>query len=129
VKGALDRGVRREEIAVFYRIHAQSRPLEEALRVENVPYAIVGGLRFYDRAEVKDLLAYLRLMLNPNDDVSLLRVINTPPRKIGKTTIDRVVAHAGRGEHLAVEAHRLGRPPRTTWAARRARPSRASTSS
>ncbi len=94
VKGALRQGVPAREIAVFYRIHAQSRPLEEAMRVENVPYAIIGGLRFYDRAEVKDLLAYLRLMTNPSDDVSLLRVINTPPRKIGKTTIDRVVAHA-----------------------------------
>jgi len=94
VKGALRQGVSAREVALFYRIHAQSRPLEEALRVENVPYAIIGGLRFYDRAEVKDLLAYLRLMTNPNDDVSLLRVINTPARKIGKTTIDRVVAHA-----------------------------------
>jgi DNA helicase-2/ATP-dependent DNA helicase PcrA len=94
VKGALRHGTPAREVALFYRIHAQSRPLEEALRAENVPYAIIGGLRFYDRAEVKDLLAYLRLMTNPNDDVSLLRVINTPPRKIGKTTVDRVVAHA-----------------------------------
>jgi DNA helicase-2/ATP-dependent DNA helicase PcrA len=94
VKGALRQGTAAREVALFYRIHAQSRPLEEALRAENVPYAIIGGLRFYDRAEVKDLLAYLRLMTNPNDDVSVLRVINTPPRKIGKTTVDRVVAHA-----------------------------------
>jgi DNA helicase-2/ATP-dependent DNA helicase PcrA len=85
---------------VFYRIHAQSRPLEEALRVANVPYVIVGGVRFYDRAEVKDLLAYLRLLLNPNDDVSLLRVVNVPPRKIGKTTLDRMQAHAYGGTSL-----------------------------
>jgi len=94
VRGALDRGVAPEEIAVFYRIHAQSRPLEEALRGARVPYRIVGGVRFYDRAEVKDLLAYLRLALNPNDDVQLLRVLNVPARKLGKTTVDRVVAFA-----------------------------------
>ncbi len=94
VRGALDRGVPPEEVAVFYRIHAQSRPLEEALRGARVPYRIVGGVRFYDRAEVKDLLAYLRLALNPNDDVQLLRVLNVPARKLGKTTVDRVVAYA-----------------------------------
>jgi DNA helicase-2/ATP-dependent DNA helicase PcrA len=94
VAGALRDGVAPNEIAVFYRIHAQSRPLEEGLRVANVPYVIVGGVRFYERAEVKDVLAYLRLMLNPNDDVALLRVINTPARKIGKTTSDRLIAHA-----------------------------------
>ncbi len=94
VAGSIRQGVEPREIAVFYRIHAQSRPLEEALRAANVPYIIVGGVRFYERAEVKDVLAYLRLMLNPNDDVALLRVINTPARKIGKTTVDRVVAHA-----------------------------------
>ncbi len=95
VAAAIRQGVPPREIAVFYRIHAQSRPLEEGLRVADVPYVIVGGVRFYERAEVKDALAYLRLMLNPNDDVALLRVINTPARKIGKTTIDRLVAHAG----------------------------------
>ncbi len=92
--GAIRQWISPGEIAVFYRIHAQSRPLEEAMRVANVPYVIVGGVRFYERAEVKDVLAYLRLMLNPNDDVALLRIINTPARKIGKTTIDRVIAHA-----------------------------------
>jgi DNA helicase-2/ATP-dependent DNA helicase PcrA len=94
VKGAIDQGVSRKEIAVFYRIHAQSRPIEEAMRAANVPYTIIGGMRFYERAEVKDILAYLRLMLNPNDDTSLLRVVNTPSRKIGKTTTDRLAAYA-----------------------------------
>ncbi len=94
VKGSLERGTPAREVAVFYRIHAQSRTLEEALRVANVPYVIVGGVRFYERAEVKDLIAYLRVLLNPNDDVSLLRVVNVPPRKIGKTTLDRMQAHA-----------------------------------
>ncbi|MEZ4392076.1 MAG: UvrD-helicase domain-containing protein [Polyangiales bacterium] len=94
VKGALERGTPAREVAVFYRIHAQSRTLEEAMRVANVPYVIVGGVRFYERAEVKDLIAYLRLTLNPHDDVSLMRVVNVPPRKIGKTTLDRMLAHA-----------------------------------
>ena len=94
VKGAIGRGVSPREIALFYRIHAQSRTLEEAMRAADVPYVIVGGVRFYERAEVKDLIAYLRLLLNPNDDVSLLRVVNVPSRKIGKTTLDKLQAHA-----------------------------------
>ena len=94
VKSAIDKGVSAREVAVFYRVHAQSRPLEEALRAAGIAYVIVGGVRFYERAEVKDVLAYLRLLLNPNDDVSLLRVINTPSRKIGKTTLDRVQLQA-----------------------------------
>jgi DNA helicase-2/ATP-dependent DNA helicase PcrA len=86
------------ELAVFYRIHAQSRVVEEALRAANIPYRIVGGLRFYDRAEVKDLLAYLRVLATPEDDVSLLRILNVPARGIGKTTIERVLdLAAGQG--------------------------------
>jgi DNA helicase-2/ATP-dependent DNA helicase PcrA len=81
-------------LAVFYRIHAQSRVLEEALRAARIPYRVVGGVRFYDRAEVKDLLAYLRLVANPEDDVSFLRVVNVPARGIGKTTIDRLLDDA-----------------------------------
>ena len=101
VAAALARGTAARDIAVFYRIHAQSRPLEEAMRAANIPYVIHGGTRFYERAEVKDVLSYLRLLLNPNDDVSLLRVVNTPARKIGKTSIDRLVAHAtARGDSV-----------------------------
>jgi DNA helicase-2/ATP-dependent DNA helicase PcrA len=85
-----------KHLAVFYRIHAQSRVLEEAMRAARIPYRVVGGVRFYDRAEVKDLLAYLRLVANPEDDVSFLRVVNTPPRGIGKTTIDRLLDEAAR---------------------------------
>jgi DNA helicase-2/ATP-dependent DNA helicase PcrA len=82
------------DIAVFYRIHAQSRVLEEGLRAANLPYVIVGGTRFYERAEIKDILGYLRLIANPNDDVSLLRIINVPARGIGKTTLQYVLDFA-----------------------------------
>ena len=74
--------------AVLYRTNAQSRVLEDALRRENLAYRIIGGVRFYERKEVKDALAYLKLLLNPHDDVSLRRVINTPARGIGKGVID-----------------------------------------
>jgi DNA helicase-2/ATP-dependent DNA helicase PcrA len=77
--------------AILYRTNAQSRPFEDMLVRWNVPYHIVGGLRFYDRREVKDLLAYLRVLANPADTVSLLRVINTPRRGIGASTIERLV--------------------------------------
>lgn len=87
----LGKGDSLTEMAVFYRTHAQSRVLEEALRTENIPYKIVGGTRFYDRAEVKDLLAYLRVLHNPDDDVSLQRIINVPGRGIGKTSIGRLI--------------------------------------
>ena len=83
------------DLAVFYRIHAQSRVIEEALRAANLPYRVVGGLRFYDRAEVKDLLAYLRVIASPEDDVSLLRILNVPTRGIGKTTIEKLLDTAG----------------------------------
>ncbi len=89
------------DVAVFYRTHAQSRVLEEALRAANVSYRVVGGMRFYDRAEVKDVLAYLRVLHNPGDDISLLRIVNTPPRGIGKTTVGRVLEHAA-GEGIGV---------------------------
>ena len=78
------------DMAVLYRLNAQSRALEEALVRWGVPYMVVGGLRFYDRREIKDALAYLKLLLNPSDSVSLLRVINVPRRGIGKTTIQRL---------------------------------------
>lgn len=90
------------EVAVFYRTNAQSRALEEELVRMRLAYSIVGSTRFYDRKEVKDLLAYLRLAANAQDSVSLLRVINVPPRGIGKTTVDALErAAAERGLPLA----------------------------
>ncbi len=77
--------------AILYRINAQSRAFEDELINKNIPYNIVGGLKFYERKEIKDALAYLRLIINPADTVSLLRIINTPRRGIGKTTIDNLL--------------------------------------
>ncbi len=87
-------GTSPRDIAIFYRIHAQSRVLEEVLRAEKIPYQIIGGMRFFERAEVKDLLSYLRVLDNPSSDVDLLRVVNQPSRKIGDTSIDRLVRAA-----------------------------------
>jgi DNA helicase-2/ATP-dependent DNA helicase PcrA len=80
--------------AVFYRTNAQSRPVEEELLKYDVPYTVVGGVRFYDRAEVKDVLAYLRLAVNPADGMALRRIVNRPARGIGRTTLDRAAALA-----------------------------------
>ncbi|MPL65636.1 ATP-dependent DNA helicase PcrA [bioreactor metagenome] len=83
-------------MAVLYRTNAQSRVIEEAFMKNGIPYAIVGGLKFYDRKEIKDILAYLRVIFNPNDTISLLRIINVPRRGIGDTTIGRLIEHAGK---------------------------------
>jgi DNA helicase II / ATP-dependent DNA helicase PcrA len=78
------------EFAILYRTNAQSRPFEDSLVRWGIPYTVVGGLKFYDRKEIKDVLSYLRLIANPADTVSLQRVINTPRRGVGKTTLDRL---------------------------------------
>ena len=78
------------DFAILYRTNAQSRSIEDALRINNVPYKIFGGLSFYQRKEIKDVLAYLKLILNKNDEESLKRIINYPPRGIGQTTIDKL---------------------------------------
>ncbi len=82
------------QCAVFYRTNAQSRPIEEELLKYDVPYVVVGGVRFYERAEVKDALAYLRLLVNPADAAALRRIVNRPARGIGKTTLGRAEALA-----------------------------------
>ncbi|HFE44906.1 MAG TPA: hypothetical protein ENJ18_05340 [Nannocystis exedens] len=90
----LAEGVDPAEIAVFYRTHALSRALEEALIRRQVHYKIYGGLRFFDRKEIKDLLSYLHLMVNPQSDLHLRRIINVPGRKIGKRSLDRLLERA-----------------------------------
>jgi DNA helicase-2/ATP-dependent DNA helicase PcrA len=83
-----------QDVAVFYRSHAQSRSLEEIFRRSRINYRIVGGVGFYERKEIKDALAYMRVLVNPDDSVSLLRIINTPARGLGKTTLDKVEQYA-----------------------------------
>lgn len=79
-----------EDVAVFYRINAQSRQIEDSLRKQNIPYRIYGALRFYDRAEIKDILGYFRLIVNPKDDVAFRRVINVPARGIGDKSLEAI---------------------------------------
>src|SRR5262245_36634446 len=86
--------VRLSDVAVFYRTNAQSRVIEEQLVRAGVSYRVVGGVKFYDRREVKDLLAYLRALVNPDDEVSWRRVVNTPKRGVGDTSVNRVAAYA-----------------------------------
>lgn len=83
-----------KNIAILYRMNAQSRAIEESLMRNRIPYQIIGGVRFFDRKEIKDVLAYLRLIFNGRDDVSFLRIINVPSRKIGKVTIDVLQKYA-----------------------------------
>jgi DNA helicase-2/ATP-dependent DNA helicase PcrA len=94
----IERYVRREggvaDVAVFYRTNAQSRVIEDALVREGIPYHMVGGMRFYERMEVKDILAYLKVLVNPADEIAVKRIINTPPRGIGHATVDRIAEHA-----------------------------------
>ena len=87
VREQSEAGISPKEMAIFYRVHAQSRVLEEAFRAANIPYQIIGGMKFFERAEVKDILAYLRLVDNPRSDADLLRVINVPARGIGQKTV------------------------------------------
>ena len=97
------------DFLVLYRTNAQSRALEEALRKYGIPYTIVGGIKFYERKEIKDLLAYLRIILNPRDDVSLTRIINVPPRGIGKTSLERFQELATRNGISLYEALKYNR--------------------
>ncbi|MDA8098239.1 MAG: DNA helicase PcrA [Nitrospiraceae bacterium] len=96
IQAGVDEGRALSEIAVLYRTNAQSRAIEDALRQRGIPYRIFGGLRFYDRKEIKDIIAYLRVLHNPADAVSLRRIINVPARGIGDTTIERLEEAASR---------------------------------
>ena len=102
------------DIAVMYRVNAQSRALEEACLRYGVPYQVVGGMKFYQRQEVKDIIAYLRLVANPDDDVSLARVINLPTRGIGQRTLDhlaRTARDAGTSQFAAIQELSDGSDP------------------
>jgi DNA helicase-2/ATP-dependent DNA helicase PcrA len=94
IEGLVEEGVARSEIAVFYRTNAQSRVLEDALVRAEIPYQVIGGTKFYERAEIKDAIAYLSLLANPSDQVSFTRVANSPRRGIGQTSLSRVIAYA-----------------------------------
>ena len=94
IEGLMGRGYNLADMAVFYRVNAQSRVLEDMLVRYGVPYQVVGGTKFYERAEIKDLLAYLRATVNPRDDISLLRILNTPRRGVGAVAEARLQQHA-----------------------------------
>ena len=101
-------GGRRDEVAILYRVSAQSRVLEEALLAQGIAYRVYGGLRFYERAEVRNALAYCRLAVNRNDDAAFERVVNLPPRRIGARTMDILRTEAtGRGTSLWAAALRV----------------------
>ncbi|HLH28958.1 MAG TPA: UvrD-helicase domain-containing protein, partial [Acidimicrobiales bacterium] len=90
-----EEGLRWGDVAVFYRTNAQSRALEESLVRAGVPYRVVGGTRFYDRREVRDVMAYLRVLVNPDDEVSWRRIVNVPKRGVGETSVARLAGWAG----------------------------------
>ena len=97
------RRLNNSDFAILYRTNAQSRAFEESLRKMNIKYRVYGGISFYQRKEVKDLIAYLRLVVNPNDEEALKRIINYPARKIGATTIDKLVVLAAENEMPVME--------------------------
>ncbi|MDF2855074.1 MAG: ATP-dependent helicase PcrA [Neobacillus sp.] len=110
------------DIAILYRTNAQSRVMEEVLLKSNIEYSIVGGTKFYDRKEIKDMLAYLRLISNPDDDISLRRIINVPKRGVGSTSLDKMADFAAMHDISIFEAlssvELMGLSPKITKAAR-----------
>ena len=109
--------------AVLYRMNAQSNQIEQAFKRNGVPYRIIGGIRFFDRAEVKDMMAYLCVVNNPRDDLRLSRIINNPPRGIGASTIDRAQNIA---QQEGLSLWDVVRQPRSGRSSRRPPPSWAS---
>ena len=96
IEELIEEGYSLNDMAILYRTNAQSRPFEDSLRRRNINYRLVGGVKFYDRKEIKDIIAYLRVIQNPADDISLKRIINVPKRGIGKSTLDKI-------ENMAIE--------------------------
>ncbi|MBK8100941.1 MAG: UvrD-helicase domain-containing protein [Planctomycetes bacterium] len=110
-------GTALDQIAVFYRAHWLSRAIEQSMKDAGLPYVIVGGLTFFERREIKDLLAYLRVLVNPLDDVSMERIINVPPRGFGKASLDKLKAAAAAAgmslrEAVAEPETHAGLPPK-----------------
>jgi DNA helicase-2/ATP-dependent DNA helicase PcrA len=125
IVAALDEGMSPRDFAIFYRTNAQSRVIEDALRARDLPYVVVGGMRFFDRAEIKNLIAYLRAIVNPEDGIAVQRIINVPARGIGDATVNRIAALAHERklsfsaalEEAAESAELLGTGPRHRVAA------------
>ena len=108
IASLVEEGYSGSEIAIFYRMNAQSRQIEQTLRLSQIDYQVIGGPRFYERAEVKDVIAYLQVLDNPTDAISLLRIANRPRRAIGDTTLSRLVSYA---EAHGISLHEaLGHP-------------------
>ena len=91
-KEEIEKGRSYKDFAILYRVNAVSRVFEEILRQEMIPHKVIGGFKFYERKEIKDVLAYLKLIINPNDNIAFSRIINEPKRGIGQTSIDKMVA-------------------------------------
>jgi len=89
-----EKGKKRSDFAIIFRTNAQSEPFEKVLLTENIPYKVYGGYKFYERKEVKDILSYIKYLINPSDGISLARIINVPWRKIGPTTVDKLLEQA-----------------------------------
>src|SRR5205807_6048528 len=94
IERLLDEGASRSEIAVLYRTNAMSRVIEDTLVRREIAYQVIGGTKFYERAEIKDAIAYLSLLANPFDVVSFTRAANSPRRGVGQTSLARIIAHA-----------------------------------
>ena len=100
----LYKGYRLKDIAILYRTNVQSRPFEEVFMAEELPYKVVGGIKFYDRREVKDIIAYLKFIQNPNDNIALKRIINSPKRGVGNATIEKIEEYANSKEESIYSA-------------------------
>jgi len=109
IKGLISKGEQPEEIAVLYRTNAQSRNIEEVLRLHNIAYKVVGSFYFYNRREIKDLIAYLKVIYNPSDDTNVLRVINVPKRGIGEKTINNMATKADASNSCIFDAIESGK--------------------
>ncbi|MBA4548409.1 DNA helicase PcrA [Thermoactinomyces intermedius] len=104
ISNGIKEGKRYSDYAVLYRTNAQSRVIEEVMMKSNIPYTVVGGIKFYERKEIKDLLAYLRLIVNPHDDLSLSRIINVPRRGVGAASLEKIQNYAAQNGISMFEA-------------------------